>query len=395
MSLKVAIVLDPWDFPFNGTVVSTRRFVKALADQGHEFVVLATEAQETAADANPRVASFPRLSIPGVNHIMSRMKSPLGIPQRERIRELLRGCDLLHVQYPFFIAGAAIVVAREMGIPVLSSFHVQPENLLRNLGMRGRWLESLIFKTWMHFHYRHSAAVIAPSLFASGLLREGGYPGPVSVISNGVPADLLYVPQRIAEADSARPFRILSVGRLSGEKRQDLIMDALAASKYANRVTLTLVGAGPREQRLRRQAEQMPYPVEFLQPTDEELIALYQQADLFVHAGESELEGMSVLEAMAHSLPIIVADSAASAARDLASDPHSLFAFPDVRDLRRRIEFFLSNPGERLASAQVNHQQAARMTHQRSAEELLAIYRRVAGKEDPSQQKPETLAAVD
>jgi glycosyltransferase involved in cell wall biosynthesis len=245
MSLKIAIVLDPWDFPFNGTVVSTRRFVNALIDQGHEFVELATEARETATDANPRVASFRRLSLPGLNHVMTLNKSPLGLPDRERIRELLAGCDLLHVQYPFFIGGAAITIAREMGIPVLSSFHVQPENILRNLGLRSDWLARMVSKIWMHFHYRHSEKVIAPSPFASGLLRECGYQGPVEVISNGVPDDMLYLPQRVTEAGSVERFRILSVGRLSGEKRQDLILDALAHSEFSDRVQLTLVGTGP------------------------------------------------------------------------------------------------------------------------------------------------------
>jgi len=395
MPLKIAIVLDPWDFPFNGTVVSTRRFVNALIAEGHEFVVLATEARETAADANPRVASFKRLSLPGLNHVMTLNKSPLGLPDRERIRELLAGCDLLHVQYPFFIGGAAIKIARELGIPVLSSFHVQPENILRNLGLRSDLLARMVSKIWMHFHYRHSVKVIAPSHFAGGLLRECGYQGPVEVISNGVPDDMLYLPQRITEAGEVERYRILSVGRLSGEKRQDLILDALAHSEFSDRVQLTLVGTGPREARLRRQAEKMPYPVEFLKPNDEELIALYRNADLFVHAGESELEGMSVLEAMAHSLPVIVADSAVSAARDLASDPHSLFAFPDARDLRRRIDYFLANPGERLASAQQNYQHARRMTHQRSTEQLLSVYRQLTGTGESRPLVREGLSVVD
>jgi glycosyltransferase involved in cell wall biosynthesis len=395
MPLKIAIVLDPWDYPFNGTVVSTRRFVAALTAQGHEFVIFATEARETAAGANPRVASFKRLSLPGLNHVMTLNKSPLGLPDRERMRELMADCDLLHVQYPFFIGGAAITIARDMGIPILSSFHVQPENILRNLGLRSELLARFVSWVWMRFHYRHSDMVIAPSPFASGLLRECGYQGPVQVISNGVPEDMLYLPQRIAEAGEVERYRILSVGRLSGEKRQDLIMDALAHSEYADQVQLTLVGTGPREAKLRRQAERMPYPVEFLQPSDDELVALYRNADLFVHAGESELEGMSVLEAMAHSLPIIVADSAVSAARDLASDPHSLFAFPDARDLRRRIDYFLANPGERLASAQQNYQHARRMTHQRSAEQLLAIYEQITGKGEAQPATREGLSVVD
>ena len=393
--MKIAIVLDPWDYPFNGTVVSTRRFLSALSAQGHEFVVLATEARETPPGANPQVASFKRLSLPGLNHIIMLNKSPLGLPDRKRMRELLQGCDLLHVQYPFFIGGAAITIAREMGIPVLSSFHVQPENILRQLGMRGEFLARMVFRIWMHFHYRHSDMVVAPSEFASGLLQESGYSGPVKVVSNGVPESMLYLPQRLREAGEAEPFQVLSVGRLAAEKRQDLILDALADSEFADRVELTLVGTGPREGRLRRRAEKMLYSVRFLQPSNEELVALYRNADLFVHAGESELEGMSVLEAMAHSLPIIVADSAVSAARDLASDPHSLFAFPDARDLRRRIDYFLAHPGERLASAQQNYQHARRMTHQQSTAELLAIYESLCGVTQSDPVSREGLTAVD
>ncbi len=86
---------------------------------------------------------------------------------------------------------------------------------------------------------------------------------------------------------------------------------------------------------------------------------------------------------------------AVSAARDLASDPHSLFAFPDARDLRRRIDYFLANPGERLASAQQNYQNARRMTHQRSAQQLLAIYEHMTVKGEAPPAAREGLSVVD
>jgi hypothetical protein len=36
---RIAILIDPWDFPFNGTVVSTRRFVAALRRLGYRLAI--------------------------------------------------------------------------------------------------------------------------------------------------------------------------------------------------------------------------------------------------------------------------------------------------------------------------------------------------------------------
>ena len=72
-----------------------------------------------------------------------------------------------------------------------------------------------------------------------------------------------------------------------------------------------------------------------------------------------------------------------------------LFAFPDARDLRRRIDYFLANPGERLASAQQNYQHARRMTHQRSTEQLLAVYEQLTGTGDVRPAAREGLSVVD
>ena len=40
---QIAMVLDPWAHPFNGTVHSARRFVSALEPDGFRFRILAIE----------------------------------------------------------------------------------------------------------------------------------------------------------------------------------------------------------------------------------------------------------------------------------------------------------------------------------------------------------------
>ena len=42
---RIAMVIDPWYHPFNGTVVSTRRFVGALSDR-FDFRILLAQAPD-------------------------------------------------------------------------------------------------------------------------------------------------------------------------------------------------------------------------------------------------------------------------------------------------------------------------------------------------------------
>jgi glycosyltransferase involved in cell wall biosynthesis len=72
------------------------------------------------------------------------------------------------------------------------------------------------------------------------------------VVSNGVAGDFRPGPTRTRRIDG--PFRILMVGRLSPEKRQDVLIRAVRRSRHAARIQLLLVGCGPWEPRLRRMA---------------------------------------------------------------------------------------------------------------------------------------------
>ena len=85
-NLKVGMVVDPWDLPFNATVVSARRFVAALSDH-IDFRVLMTAS--TAEPTPDGAVLFEKISIPGINHIIDRMQAPVAKPNTSRLDELM------------------------------------------------------------------------------------------------------------------------------------------------------------------------------------------------------------------------------------------------------------------------------------------------------------------
>ena len=375
------MVIDAWLEPYNGTTVSTRRFVTALEAAGHRVEILGIDANGPGAIRTQGGATaFRQLSIPGFNRLINSMRAPLAAPDRAKIREALGRCDLLHMQFPFFLGHAAVVEAQRMGVPVVCSFHVQPENILLNIGLKGEPLRGWLYRLFIWAFYQRADLVIAPTPFAADLLRDHGVTRPIRVVSNGVPA-AFFGRERAPVADGR--VRILSVGRLAKEKSQETLLRAVAACAHRDRIDLTLAGAGPREEELKRLAAQLGLDVHIGPVSDADLLAGYAGADLFVHCGAVELEGMSVLEAMAMGLPILISDSPDSALARLIPDEARRFHASDPRDLAAKLDDWLERPEDLAAEGVSNRAFAEGFAHARSVEALVEAYEAVVKRPSP------------
>ena len=368
---RIAMVIDPWYHPFNGTVVSTRRFVGALNDR-FDFRILLAQAPGESIEEH--CVGFARLRIPGINFILDRMKAPLGLPNRQKLQQVIKEADLLHVQFPFFLGHGAIAEAKRQNKPVVMSFHVQPENILNNLGLSSRWLTNLLYRFFIWRFYRRADCVIAPSLFAANLLRDAGLTRPITVLSNGVTESFFLAPTPVNQMP---PFHVVSVGRLAKEKRQAQLIQAVAASPFKNDIRLTMAGTGPQQESLVRLAAALGVDAEIGRVSDERLKTLYQTADVFVQTSAVELEGMSVLEAMAAGCPVLINQSTTSAVPEFVTASEATYAMNDEQDLRRKLDAMLADHALRAAAGRGNRKIAQSRHHDKSVNSLADIYQRV------------------
>ncbi len=75
---------------------------------------------------------------------------------------------------------------------------------------------------------------------------------------------------------------------------------------------------------------------------------LINECDLYVHASDAEIEGISCMEALACGLVPIISDSRLSATMQFALDERSLFRAGDAADLAAKMDFWIEHPEERL-----------------------------------------------
>lgn len=110
-----------------------------------------------------------------------------------------------------------------------------------------------------------------------------------------------------------RPTYVISMcSRLSGEKRPELVIEALRVLAQRLDVHLRVMGDGP----LRKHLEKMSVdlPIEFLGHISDrkKVFAELREADAVVNLGQFETFGLVTLEALATGTPVVVSNSGAS-----------------------------------------------------------------------------------
>jgi glycosyltransferase involved in cell wall biosynthesis len=142
----------------------------------------------------------------------------------------------------------------------------------------------------------HEVLVVAPS----GDSFRTGHGHPIRVVRV---AGMSIPPT----GDPARPIRLIAVGRLSAEKRPDLAVSTLAElHRRGVPAELTLLGSGPWEPRLRRQAAGMA--VRFaghLSPSSRVAAAIID-CDIALVPGPAETFGLAALESLACGVATVV-----------------------------------------------------------------------------------------
>ncbi|MGA2824178.1 MAG: glycosyltransferase [Bacteroidales bacterium] len=360
------MVIDCYDNSKNGAVISTKRFVELLK-KDHIISVITTGAPAPGKILLPKFYPF------GMKRIMKRMHTPLAFPSKKILRKTIKEMDILHVQFPFFLAINSIKIAKRSHIPVVTTFHIQAEHLAMNAGIHSEKFIFYCYKFWIKQIYNKSDLVICPSKFAEDELHKYGLKSPAVIISNGFLP--IFKPTKVNRDDGLKDkFIILSVGRFAPEKRHELIIQAVNNSRYKEKIQLILIGEGPRKEELVETGNILTNPPIFLSLSPEELVYYYNLSDLYIHSATVEVECMTVLEAMGCGLPVLIADCPKSATKQFALDQMFLFTMDNVEDLTRKIDYWIDHPDE-LAKSKIQYYESSfKYRIEQSYEKLLHLY---------------------
>jgi glycosyltransferase involved in cell wall biosynthesis len=279
--------------------------VTYLAGQGDEVKILAP-AYDSFPGLPKGVELFPFRAFP--LPFYKEVVMPAGLPGGIR-RVLKRHLpDLVHVatEGPFGLS--AVISARSLGIPVVSSFHTDFPQYFRLYG--SNWMEGI---SWRYLRWFHNAtlATLCPTPTIKKMLLDKGFRA-VEIWGRGVDSELFHPRKRDEELRCSYGIApdellLLFVGRLAVEKNLQLLLSAWGLLSQNQPLRLMLIGDGPLMEQLRSQwGEKENSKVIFTgYKQGEELARHYASADLFVFPSLTETFGNVILEAMSSGLPVV------------------------------------------------------------------------------------------
>lgn len=307
--MKIAMFADSFRPTVDGAIVAMETAAAGLERRGHQIVILAPD-QGVKSESRWPVHYLPSRgfkSYPGYRYTIS-PSDMLEFLRKERP-------DVIHSHGIASMGILSLTAARALKIPHVLTFHTMANEAIKYyspLKLRHDIMEELV---WIYLRnlLKRPEVVIVPSAPIKEELKANGVNMKVcEVVPTGIDC-ARFSPDRY-DKDYLKKFGLdgkrvlLHVGRLSREKRLDIVLEAVARlSKGQPDLHLLVAGHGPAADDYKKLAKDLGISDKvvfagFL--PDDELPVAYASCEILVIASTFETQGIVVLEALASGTPV-------------------------------------------------------------------------------------------
>ena len=351
--IRVLIAADTFAPDVNGAARFAERLAAGLVSRGHEVQIMAPaptrkrgswiEIHEGQPMMVHRLQSWRWRP-----HDWLRFALPWIVRKHSRVVLDEFRPDVVHFQSAINIGRGVTIEAEKRGIRIVGTNHLMPENLLQFSLVPKGFQDRVITALWRAARrtFSRAEAVTTPTLRAAQFLEK--YTGLVGVhaISCGINADN-YEPNFAPRTENL----ILFVGRVTGEKQIDVLLQAVSLLAPELKARLEIVGGGDQRRNLEHLADTLGIRdrVTFTgYVTDDELRAAYSRATVFAMPSIAELQSIATMEAMASGLPIVGANAMALPHLIHDNENGYLFRPGSAQDLADKLTNVLTAPAHEL-----------------------------------------------
>lgn len=314
--MRIAIFAETY-FPFiSGIVTHIQTLKESLEESGHEVLIVTASPKTNRHYVKDGVLYCP--AIPMKRIYGYGFSNPLNLERLKIIREF--NPDVLHIHTEFSMGIFAQFAARKLKKPIVYTLHTMYDDYLFYVAPH-KFGQKMV-KPAAHLYFRSTAnkatEIIGPSLKVVEFLRRCGVERHINIIPNTV--DLSdFLPQNVSPDDISSVRKTLGiregdtaicfVGRLGKEKSIDTLIEFFAQNCKGNeQYKLFIIGDGPEKNNLARQIQDLNVTsqVKLLGRIEHASLPPYYHAcDLFATASLSEMNSISMLEAMASGLYVL------------------------------------------------------------------------------------------
>jgi 1,2-diacylglycerol 3-alpha-glucosyltransferase len=304
--MRIGMMADVYKPHISGITNYIELNKRHLEKAGHEVFVF-TFGDENYQDDEPNIVHSAGLPLVDTGYYLS-------FQYNREAKAVLQSMDVVHVHHPFLSGRLALRYCPPLNIPIVFTNHTRYD-LYAQAYLPGipSGISRGFLENYMPDFCSAVDMVVSPSAGMERVLRKFKVDVAIEIIPNGVDIQrFLNIANPLGRAElglTASEVLLVYVGRLAPEKNLLFLLKAFTGVAEALEHThLLLIGTGPDREKLEEQIARagLSGRVHFSgQVQYDQLPAFLSMCDIFVTASVSEVHPLSVIEAMAASLPVV------------------------------------------------------------------------------------------
>ena len=313
--MKVALFSETYLPQINGVATHVKTLKEGLEALGHQVLVVTADPAVSGHRLEGGVLRCPAMEL---KEVYGYGLAPSYSGERMHMLRAFAP-DVVHAHTEFGIGSCAAELARELRVPLVYTLHTMWDDYLHYVATPA-FLPAA--RKLAHAYFRRFAlradAIIGPSGKSRDFLRRCGVDREVEIIPNAV--ELERFSRSGADPAAGEALRrsygiepndtvVCFCGRLGQEKGVDVLLEFFSRCRRKDEhVKLLLIGDGPARAELEAQARRLGlgHAAVFTGGVPHDAMReVYACCDLYATASRSEVNSISMLEAMAMGLPVL------------------------------------------------------------------------------------------
>ena len=319
--MRVGIFTESYPPLVNGVSTSILMLEHALTKLGHEvfIITVSDNKKDYVLENNGHILRLPSVNL--ANCYDYKMTSVYPIKAVNMIKKM--NLDVIHSNVEFTVGIFARVVSEQLSIPLVHTYHTNWEDYTHYITKNKKILDDICKKLLKYlvvfFEDKTVTELIVPSNKIYNLFKDKyKFTKNIHIIQTGIETSKFYKENfNLKDINSLKKklgikkkdFVVMTVSRLAKEKSVDRIINnhKELVKKYSN-MKLLIVGDGPDIDKLKDEAKSLGVSDSVIftgKVPLSDIPIYYQLGNVFVTASKSETQGLTVVEAISSSLPVV------------------------------------------------------------------------------------------
>ncbi len=318
--MRIGIFTEAYKPLISGVVTSIVTLKEGLEELGHEVYIITPIANKGKVEDDPHIIRLRGVILP-----QKSLKGFRLVPWVNRhLRKISHlNFDIVHIHTEFSMGTLAVGVKKKLKVPMVYTLHSSYQDFTHHVS---KFMGKFFPKTssnvafWLNNRMTKKADMtIVPTKKIYDKMIKLGHDGRFTILPSGIDLNPFYKENhKQADIETLKvelglkkdQFVAIIVSRVAKEKSIGDLIDAwIEYHQVDSNAVFLIIGDGPDKDALEKYVKKHNASdyIRFLGFIKHEEVGLYYQVgDIFLNASTTETQGLTYIEALAASLPIVV-----------------------------------------------------------------------------------------